>query len=243
MTYTEYLEKIKGYSFKTVEIYGKYAHELEMFGKDYKALLLSKPDYSQSTRRLIASAIISYYKFLGDDRWKEMELPKKQIIVKDYITFDEYKDFLTKINTKTKTGLQKRLVVRLLFETGIRSEELLHITKNDMNGNEIKIYGKGRRERIVKVSDWLMDEINLFAKYKTNRLFEFEYKNLYTKVQTLSKDKKITPHMFRRGYAKYCHDKGVSIYDISLSMGHSSIETTAAYIKRSSDDVEIFKIF
>lgn len=243
MKYTEYLEKIKGFSFKTVEIYGRYAQELEFFDRDYRALLLSKPDYSQSTRRLIASAIISYYKFLKDVRWKEIELPKKEIIVKDYITYEEYKNFLLEINQRTKTGLQKRLVIRLLFETGIRSEELLHIQKEDIQGNQIKIYGKGKRQRIVKVSEWLMDEINLYSKNKNGRIFSFQYKNLYTKVQSLSQDKKITPHMFRRGYAKHCHDKGVSIYDISLSMGHSSIETTAAYIKRASDDVEIFKIF
>jgi integrase len=49
--------------------------------------------------------------------------------------------------------------------------------------------------------------------------------------------------MFRRGYAKYCFENKINIYDISLSMGHSSIETTIGYIKRNSEDVEIYKIF
>lgn len=243
MQYTEYLEKIKGFSFKTIEIYNKYAQELEQFDRDYKTMLISKPKYSSNTRRLIVSAIISYYKFLKDERWRELELPKKEVIVKDYIAFDEYKEMLKSINTRTKMGLQKRLVIRLLFETGIRSEELLNIKKKDIDGNEIKIFGKGKRQRIVKISEWLKEELEIYAKDKEHKLFNFQYKNLYSKVQSLSRDKKITPHMFRRGYAKYCFEKGVSIYDISLSMGHSSIETTAGYIKRDSEDVEIFKIF
>ena len=62
------------------------------------------------------------------------------------------------------------------------------------------------------------------------------------KIRNLS-SKNYTPHMFRRGYAKHCFNKGISIYDISLSMGHSSIETTSNYIKRNSSDVNIFEIF
>ncbi|RTZ69148.1 MAG: hypothetical protein DSZ21_00360 [Tenericutes bacterium] len=49
--------------------------------------------------------------------------------------------------------------------------------------------------------------------------------------------------MFRRGYAKYCFDNGISIYDISLSMGHSNINTTVSYINKNSDDISIYKIF
>jgi integrase/recombinase XerD len=50
-------------------------------------------------------------------------------------------------------GFQKRLILRLLFETGIRASELLSIKKNDVEGNRIKINGKGKRERIVYLSN------------------------------------------------------------------------------------------
>lgn len=243
MKYTEYLEKIKGFSFKTIEVYDKYAVMLEKHNLDYKTMLLNLPNYSQNTKRLIISSIISYYKFLNDERWKELTLPKKEVLVRDYVSFQEYKMFLDDINTQTKTGQSKRLILRLLFETGIRSDELLKIKVSDIVGNEIKIYGKGRRQRIVKVSEWLNEELNSYIKHKDGRIFNFQYKNLYSKIRAIGRDKKITPHMFRRGYAKYCFDNGISIYDISLSMGHSSIETTSRYISRNSKDVEIHKIF
>lgn len=242
MNYINYLEKIRGFSFKTIEIYGKYAHTLDYYGLDYKKMLLDLPDYSSNTMRLIISSLISYYKFLNDDRWKELKLPKKVFNHQEYVTFDEYKEILASISQNTKTGRQKRLIVRLLFETGLRSVELLTIRKRDITDNYIKIYGKGKKKRIVRISKWLEDELNTYAQLKEDFLFEFGYKNLYKKITGL-RNKKINPHMFRRGYAKYCFLQGINIYDISLSMGHSSIETTANYIKRESKDVEIFQIF
>lgn len=245
MKYTDYLEKMKGFSYRTIEIYNRWALELKNYNLDYKKLITSLPSYSSSTMRLIISSIISYYKFIGDDRYKELELPKKEIKVQNYITYEEYQKFLQGINNRTQKGMLRRLVVRLLFETGIRSSELLSIKKGDIQGNCIKIHGKGKKERIVKLSPWLLDELNQYIKSIKNKdtLFNFGYKNLYAKISFLDRSKKITPHMFRRGFAKYCHEKGISILDISLAMGHSSIETTASYIKKKSDDVHIYQIF
>lgn len=245
MKYTDYLEKMKGFSYRTIEIYNKWALELRNYNLDYKIMISSLPSYSANTMRLIISSIISYYKYIGDNRYKELELPKKEIKVQEYISFEQYQSFLKSINNKTKKGALRRLVVRLLFETGIRSSELLSIKRNDIQGNWIKIHGKGKKERIVKLSPWLLDELEQYIRNskKEDILFEFGYKNLYAKIAILDRRIRITPHMFRRGFAKYCHEKGVSILDISLAMGHSSIETTAGYIKKKSDDVEIHQIF
>ncbi len=243
VTYKEYLDKIKNHSHRTVNIYVKYAYRLERFGLDYKSMLIGSDEMSINSRRLMISAIKSYYKFLKDDRYKELELPRKEIVVKDFVSFDEYKNYLLKINRKTKMGFQKRIIVRLLFETGIRSSELLNLKKKNIKGNELHIFGKGRRQRKVKISSWLREEIEEYTKNIDNILFNFGYKNLYNKIKILDKTRKLSPHMFRRGYAKYCYEKDINIYDISLSMGHSNIETTVGYIKRSSEDVEIYKIF
>ncbi|NQZ65655.1 MAG: site-specific integrase [Mycoplasmatales bacterium] len=243
MTYKKYLEKIKNHSHRTVEIYIKYAYRLERYGLDYKSMLIDSHEISINSRRLMISAIKSYYKFLNDKRHKELELPKKEIIVKDFVSYEEYKGYLLKINRKTRMGFQKRIIIRLLFETGIRSSELLNLRKINIKENELHIFGKGRRQRKVKVSAWLREELEEYTKNIDDVLFKFGYKNLYNKINILDDTRKLSPHMFRRGYAKYCFEKNISIYDISLSMGHSNIETTAGYIKRSSEDVEIYKIF
>ena len=243
MTYREHLEKIMFFTNKTVEIYIRYAKLLKSYELDYRKMLISV-NVSINTRRLMISAIKSYYKFIGDNRYDELILPKKEIKFNDYVSYKEYRHYLEKINIKTKTGFQKWIIVRLLFETGLRANELLNIKNNDILDNRIKIYGKGRKERCVFMSEWLRTEVNRYIQtLNSNILFPFGYKNLYKKISILDKNKKLTLHMFRRGYAKYCYKKGVSIYDISLSMGHSSVETTSHYIKRKSEDVMIFQIF
>ena len=244
MEYKNYLLSIRRYSTKTIEIYLRYAKELKKFKLDYRKLLLSKSHLSNNSIRIICSAIISYYKYLNDDRYKEIILPKKVVSIKDYISFEEYTQILQSINRKTNKGRMKRLIIRLLFETGIRSNELLEIRKKDIYKNRILIHGKGSKDRYIYITPWLQDELNEYiSNIKTSKIFNFGYKNLYTKISTLKIQKKTTPHMFRRGYAKYCFDKGINIYDISLSMGHSDINTTIRYINKNSDDVSIYKIF
>lgn len=244
MEYKNYLKSIRRYSTKTIEIYLRYAKELKKYNLDYRKLLLSKSNLSNSSIRIVSSAIICYYKYLNDKRYKEIRLPKKEKKVKDYISYDEYIEILKNINRGTIKGRMKRLIVRLLFETGIRSNELLWIKKKDIYKNRILIHGKGEKERFVYITPWLRDELEEYiSTSKNERIFNFGYKNLYTKISTLKLSKKITPHMFRRGYAKYCFDNGISIYDISLSMGHSNINTTVGYINKNSDDISIYKIF
>lgn len=211
---------------------------------DYEIMIQRYTNKSNATLRLILSAIKSYYIFKNDDRAAKIELPKKRVTVSDFVTFEEYKYYLSKMNKKTKTGLQKHLILRLLFETGIRASELLWITKTSIQGNKIKIRGKGDKERIVVVSNWLLSELNDYiATIDSERIFPFGYKNLYQRIQRIDSSRNLTPHMFRHGFAKYCNKQGISIYDISLSMGHSNIDTTAKYINKKSEDLEIHTIF
>ena len=147
MQYIDYLEKIKGFSYKTIETYGGISKKLDMYDRDYKKMLMDLPIYSRNTMRLIFSGIISYYKFLGDKRWQEISLPKKEFNHKEFVSYEEYQELLSKINTKTKTGRLKRLVIRMLFETGVRSSELLFIRKKDINKNQIKIHGKRQKAK------------------------------------------------------------------------------------------------
>ncbi len=244
MKYRNWLQNIKGYSLKTIEVYEKYAFDLEVAGLDYEKILEKYSNKSNSTKRIALSAFKSYYVFLGDSRATLITLPKKKQVVSDYVTFEEYKNYLDLINKNTKMGFQKYLIIRILFETGIRSNELLWITKKSIHGNRIKIKGKGNKQRYVIVSDWLRSEISDYLKnIKSERLFDFGYKNLYSKIQRLDKTRSLTPHMFRHGFAKYCFSNGISIYDISISMGHQSIETTTKYINKKSEDVLIHTIF
>ena len=244
MNYKEWLIGIKGYSERTVDVYTKYSFELETCKLDWKLMIKRYIEKSSSTRRLVLSSIKSYYIYLNDERSTEIHLPKREFKVSDHVSFEEYKNYLSKINRKSRMGFQKYIILRILFETGLRSSELLWITKKSIRGNKIKIHGKGGKERFVRISNWLNTELDEYTKsIKTDRLFPFSYKNLYQKIRILDKERYLTPHMFRHGYARHCFKSGISIYDISLSMGHSSMDTTAKYINKNSEDIDIYTIF
>lgn len=242
MTYKNYLKNIKGYTDSTIDCYSRYIFLLKQEDLDYERVLEKMKGNSNNTKRIALAAIKNYYKFVGDTRATKIEMPKKEIKVQQFVKYEEYISILLRINKRTKTGLSKYIMIKLLFETGIRASELLKIEKNNIIGNRIKISGKGRKERFVKTSPLLSIEIsNYIETIDTKKLFPFSYKNLYGKIKNISSD--LSPHMFRRGYAKHCHDNKISIYDISLSMGHSSIATTANYIKKTSEELKIHTIW
>ncbi len=244
MKYTKWLQNIKGYSKNTIEVYSRYAVELESLNLDYIKMMNKYGNKSNSTKRLVLSAIKNYFIFTKNPNAEDIVLPKRSKAVSDYITFEEYKGYLLKININSKMGFQKYLIIRLLFETGIRSNELLLIKKSNIHKNRIKINGKGNKERYVTISEWLQNDLERYcSNLESDLLFRFSYKNLYTKIKRLDLNRRITPHMFRHGFARYCYSQNVSIYDISICMGHSSIETTARYINKKSEDILIHKIF
>lgn len=242
--FESHLKHIKGYSDKTIEIYLKYVRILEKNDDDYKKILILISKNSNNTKRVVLSAIKSYYKYIGDPRFDEITLPKKTSNILHYVTYEDYQNILNNINKKTNKKFMKYIIVRLLFETGIRASELLSIKKSDISANKIIVNGKGQSQRVINLSNDLILELNKYLiNITTEEIFNFGYKNLYKKINNIESNKKLTPHMFRRGYAKFCYSRGISIYDISLSMGHSDINTTAIYVKRKSEDVNITHIF
>jgi integrase/recombinase XerD len=149
------------------------------------------------------------------------------------------------INSKKSRRLL--LIIRLLYETGIRSNELLSINKQDINNNEIIIKGKGNKERIIYLSLNLKE---LLYEYINNGhidglLFKFKYKNLYKMISSLSKylNKKISPHSFRRGFASYCINRNTNLYTLSQMMGHVDLNTTKNYICNYSYAHEMSNLF
>lgn len=237
MKYYNYLFSLKGYSKLTCNLYLKYAKELKHFNNDYFVLLNKYKNTSNNTKRVIISAIKNYYEFIKDERINELKLPKKDTKIQEYVTYDEYLKIIDFYKSKnTLNNLKTLIMIRLLFETGIRSSELLNIKVCDIKFKQIIINGKNKKQRIIYLSDSLFDLILKKIELDKNIiLFNFSYKNLYKKISKIGYkilNKKISPHMFRRGFATYCSLNNIDIFDICMLMGHENINTTKMYIKK-----------
>ena len=139
-------------------------------------------------------------------------------------------------------------VIELLFATGMRISELCSLKPSDVDltSNNILIFGKGSKERILQVANsevisalntyysTFMDDIAACGYFFVNRL---KHKlsdqsvrfmiNRYAKLANISQH--ITPHMFRHSFATLLLEQDVDIRYIQKMLGHSSISTTEIY--------------
>lgn len=146
------------------------------------------------------------------------------------------------------TALRDIAVFELLFATGIRVSELCALRCGDvrLDEGEIKIFGKGAKERYVQIanSDVLealccyaeshkasMERAGAFFINMRNRpLSDQSVRSIVQKYSQLAGVKShITPHMFRHSFATLLLDEGVDIRYIQRLLGHSSIVTTQIY--------------
>ena len=147
-----------------------------------------------------------------------------------------------------KLILRDIAVLELLFATGVRVSELCALQYGDvrLEEGEIKIYGKGAKERFVQIAN--LDVLNTLCRYQeafqdtieqagaffVNRsqrpLSTQSVRGIVTRYSRLADVKShITPHMFRHSFATLLLEEGVDIRYIQQLLGHSSIVTTQIY--------------
>lgn len=133
---------------------------------------------------------------------------------------------------------QGKLMLGILAGTGIRLQELLDITWQDIDfdSNTIHITGKGRRERIVTISGHLLDSLRqTFHKYSPKgKLFYCSQRQaryiIYHTLAPYCTASQLSPHIIRHTFATELAKAGTSTHEISRILGHKNISTSQKYI-------------
>ena len=149
----------------------------------------------------------------------------------------------------TWDGKTQRLILQLFYNTGMRQAELVGLKEIDIfvSNNSIKVLGKGNKERIIPVSNQLMNKMQEYMgdKKKTHEEFDKTFllvtasgKKLYpryvynavnkylSKVTTI--DKK-SPHVLRHTFATHLMNSGADLNAVKELLGHSSLAATQIY--------------
>ena len=275
--YLDYLKYNKNYSDKTILNYEldlkDYFNFLKVECLDYKEVTYSDlmPLFkhfetnkltNKSIRRHISS-IKGFYKYLVNNEivnanpFIYVKLPKKEQKLPRYLTLSEMLSIFDKMEIKTNYDLRDRLILELMYATGVRVSEVINIKVYDIDfyNNSIKVLGKGSKERIVYYNEVVRD---LLSKYMSiydslnKKNLEYLFLNqkgdkLTTKgisyiinqvIKKISFNKHITPHMLRHTFATHLLNNGCSVTTVQELLGHSSIGTTGIYTHVTFDHIK-----
>ena len=273
--YLKYLEFNKNYSTNTILSYEEDIEEyLEYLNKeclslyevkygDLRFLLdyYNKMKLKNLTIRRKISSLKGFYKFLcrnnkvNDNPFSYVTLPKKEKKLPQYLNYNEMIEIFDIIDTKDFLGIRNRLIMELLYATGIRVSELVNIKEMDidMNNKSIIVTGKGDKSRIVFFNDitkkWLETYIIESKKIrKTDFLIiNNNGKQITTRGIRLIMDKIITqtsivknvhPHILRHTFATHLLNNGCDLLTVQELLGHSSISTTGIYTHVTTDHIK-----
>jgi len=171
---------------------------------------------------------------------------KKNNFLPTEVTKEEFNTILNTIpSNKHKIGF------RLMYESGLRVDEVVNTKKHDLKLDDltIRVRGKGNKDRYTILNPKLAEDIKEFMKstYKDNPyLFQNKKTHLTTKTfQTRIKKaiidakitKKISCHSLRHGFAINMVNNGIDIDILKKLLGHSSIRTTQIYLKCRTIDL------
>ena len=165
-----------------------------------------------------------------------------------------YRQYCSAITSyQTETTLRNLLIIELLFSTGMRVSEVsnLKIKNVDLKSNNLYIFGKGSKERIMCLANksitklleqYLDTRKNISGYLFTNKLGNhYSAQSIRNMVNTYAKaagvEIHITPHMFRHTFATALLDEDVNIRYIQQLLGHSSIVTTQIYTHISTNKI------
>ncbi len=155
-------------------------------------------------------------------------------------------------------GFTDRLICELLYSTGMRRQELLTLRETDIGWGQklIRVLGKGNKERMIPVSEALIDDLRDYIAAKKRELerpdrefllvlehgkplyASYVYRVVKAQLTTVTTQHKRSPHVLRHSFATHLLNNGANIQAIKELLGHSSLSATQIY---THTDIERLK--
>ena len=280
-SFIDYLQLEKKYSPNTIKAYENDIMSFSDYNKnEFDQSSISKVDYSQlrswivklveskisnrSINRKISS-LNTYYKFLLKIEKIEKNpldnhraLKTKKII---QLPFSE-KEVISALDINnfqnSFEGKRDRLIIEMLYSTGIRRIELtdLKIKDIDFSSKRIKVLGKRNKERFIPMLESTISLINEYMDYRNelNRIKSKDflfltskgekiYENLVYRITNkyfdyVSTKVKKSPHILRHSFATHLLNNGADLNAVKDLLGHSSLAATQVYTNRSIEEIK-----
>lgn len=275
--FIQYLKNIKNYSEYTIINYNLDLNLFEEFLKikkisykniEYKEVLefinYLKDNHKSNSINRILSSLRTYYNYLirnnkiTSNPFKIINGLKQEKKLPEYFKYNEYLNIISNIDISSNLGKRNKCILEVLLCTGCRVNELVNIKLNnvDINSREIKVLGKGNKERIVYLGSYAIDSINdylnirkeilknknteyLFLNHLGNKLTTRGIRDIIDNIlKKVSCNLKVTPHTFRHSFATMLLNEGCDLKSVQELLGHVSLSTTSIYTHISNEELK-----
>ena len=222
---------------------------------------IQKFNYKKTTVARKIASLRTFYKYLYREKKVDsnpamnLNSPKRPKQLPKFLTPYEIEQILNNIKIDTPAGYRNKAILELLWATGMRVSELSGLNFEDLNleNNEIRVFGKGSKERIILVTDraktylerYIETARPLVAKgyrvdtdedspvFINNTGFRLQTRTISNVindiVEKIHLPKHVTPHVFRHSFATHLIENGADLRVVQELLGHASISNTQIY--------------
>jgi len=221
---------------------------------------LKEKKYSRKSIARKASSIRSFFKYLLRKRIivenpaLNLVTPKIDKKLPSFLYIQEINCLIDSIDTGKPQGKRDKTILEILYGTGMRVSELVHLNMNDLDliENTVRVFGKGSKERILPLSKPCIKALNNYflireehylkskiADKKNSIVFLNRFGGRLTtrsicriiqkRIKESGLNKKISPHALRHTFASHLLDGGADLRSVQELLGHESLSTTQIY--------------
>ena len=187
-------------------------------------------------------------KIIKEDPIARIEFPKVGSRLPKTMNTIQVDSLLAQPNVETDLGIRDFAMLQLMYATGMRVSELVHIKVNYLNldGGYLRIYGKGSKERVVpmgSVAQKAIQDYMTIVRSKKHHLSEYLFvgsrgtcltrQAFWNRIKAYAKKAgvriNVTPHMLRHSFATHMLENGADLRSVQTMLGHSDVTTTQIY--------------
>lgn len=208
------------------------------------------------------SALKSFYKYL---RRKEIVTINPMAKIQSLKKSKRLPSFVPKskmeylqeetLNKDSFLAIRDELIITILYMTGIRRSELINIKSTDINKSrlEIKVIGKGNKERLCPITNEVLDKISSYTELKDSEFGKLDHTYLFVTekgkpcypklifnvvsraLKKINASEKTSPHVLRHTFATHLSANGAELNAVKELLGHASLAATQVYTHNTID--------
>ena len=267
--FANYIRVEKGLAANTVKSYSRDLVDFARFAEDRRldslldATRLDIAEYlahlrqrglSSSTVDRKTDSIRSFYRFLlaersiTEDPTRLIESSRSWSKLPSVLSIEEVQSLLDQPDTSKPLGLRNKMILEVMYATGLRVSELTELRITDINPEVgyIRCLGKGNKERVVPIGSEALAAVKeyvdsgrpllnpkddyLLVNYRGGKLTRDGVLKIIRKIAKSAGIKKnISPHTLRHCFATHLLERGADLRSLQEMLGHADIATTQIY--------------